>query len=351
MGSDASSIHQQPTSPLVTNSKTFSTGPAHLPASSHTDQQIVSFKPDTSDTNKNLPESRSDSLKLVRQKSCVTEMEKDNNEKLVGSICSKGNVFGKTVKSSFEDSSSIIVIERKGKHCKLIAPSLSSSLTQGKNTECRRCEYKANREATSEPSKGKDILEYSPVNQRKKTYGNSGKNFLGNTKDELITSESSDFFFFCNPGSNPKNPNYLDIRDAIRGSSTTTLSDTSILGIPLNRSFSGLGLENTSSLNPDVGCVSESVAISWPPGVPCAKRLNCLACCTYTELETTLPQIKNIQHAQKVNFKSKFASTSPTLVATPVNKEFSHLKAKKVRPSSVKPNLQVPSSIPIIRAD
>jgi len=190
---------------------------------------------------------------------------------------------GKFMGSSFEDSSSIVVIERMGKNCKLMEPSQSPSCIHRKIKR----KWKVNREASGELSKGKDICEYSPGNQKKLTFGKMG-NFWLNPKDDPRANESFDLFSIGNPV-NLKNPYVSDIHDSGRRSSG--LSEVSGSSRPLNTSSSGKRDINTFVSNSNVHRVSDSVSISWPlraSSDECVKHLHCFNYGTNTSFKERL---------------------------------------------------------------
>jgi len=341
MGNDANSIHQESTSPQVTQSKTLSTVLSCLPES-RTNQHIVSFE---SDTKQNLSKSKSIPVKHSRWWNCVPDTEKDekeDNEKLAKSNSSRGST-GKFTGSSFEDSSSIVPIVRMGKNCKLMAPSMSPSRKHWKITDFEKQhvgkpKWKVNIGAIGERSKAKDISEYSPGNQRKQSYGKIGNYWL-NPKDELRANGSFDLFSIGDPG-NLKNPYVSDFHDSGRRSSA--LSEVSGSSMPFNTSSSG----KRPVSNSNVHRVSDSACASWPLGAPpdeCFKHLNCFNYGKNTGFEGALPQHEYKKQTPWINFTSKFLNNSPSLEVEPGNIEFSNAIVQEVRPHRVEQKLQIPS--------
>lgn len=323
MGNAATATHQQSTSPQLAQSKTFTSPLADLPETTNIDQKRVLFG---SYMEKSLPK------KIFDNRS--TGKNKDDGEKPVKSNSSKESC-------TFEDSSSIVFIDRKGKSCKLKAPSQSPGLT-----------YYIR-------EKGLDISEYSPNRQQRNQV--NGKPVVGDflliTKDDrgqvewYGQSKNDDLFIFGESANYSKYPNYLDCHGIGRISTGTTFSEISGIGRPFEISFS----------HSDAHRPSDSVTISWPQEgnseesvkilscLTCGTHLSCLSCGAYAlERGSQKPEYK--QQTKRVDYTAKYLSNPTYLDVVPRGKQASPSKSKDLS-QKVSSNPQAPLFLKVVNAD
>jgi len=303
MGNETSIIRRE-CKPELTKSKTYISALAHQPKADHTDQRSALFGSETK------PKKKSDSRKCSTAKTLFTDTEKKVGEKIAKSNSSKDSYISKLTESSLEDSSTIIVIERLAKNCKLIAPS------HLQNVEFARASAKnwKKRSPLGERSSSSDQLKTNKSAQSIL----SDFLHLRNDEHELIDlcqhCRSRDFFSIGDSPNIPKYPSFVESSGSGRKSTATTLSDFSGLGRPLNIPLP----------YPDAHFVADSVAISWPQGASredAAKQFNCLTCTKHTVSERGLTQPEYKQQAQRVNFTSKLFCSPALLGVLPVNKQ------------------------------
>jgi len=292
MGNETSSTRRE-SKPQLTNSKTYVSALAHQPKAGHTDQRSALFGSETK------PKKISDSIKCRRAKTFFIDTQKKGGEKIAKSNSPKVSYTSKLYESSFEDSSTIIVIERLAKNCKLIAPS------HLQNVEFARASAKKLKKRRPLGERSSSLGEQSSSNDQLKTYKSAEyvlSDFLHsrNDENELIDiyrhCTSRDFFSIGDSPNFPKHPSFLESSEGGSTFTATTLSDFSGLGRPLSIPLPF----------PDAHCVSDSVAISWPQvaSKDDAKQFNCLTCTIHTVNERGLTQPEYNPEAQRVNFTS-----------------------------------------------
>jgi len=320
MGNDANSIYQKSTKQHLKQPKSYKSNLANLPEITETDQEYVLYG---SGTKKSRPINISNHETRCSLNSFATDSGKDDLEK-----------FGKATPtmesfitiSSFEDSSSMIPIDRNAKNCKLIAPRNSPQHNYLKIPR----EFTANREASFDRSRVIDVWEYSTDRRSQISSKSSIANYWLNTKDDTVSGDFSDCTItggrssFEELAKYRSNSNFLDMHDGGRMSTGTTLSELSFQGRQLNISFS----------RPDARRPSDSIAIAWPQGAPpipetSVQDRNCLTCGTYRNNESGLPKADYKQKSQRVSKTAKFVPRSSLFGVRPVNKKFSRLKTLK----------------------
>jgi len=333
MGNETNSIHQQSTTPTLTQCKTYLAALDHLPQANHSRQRSEPFG---SDIKKSLGIKISDSCKCERSKAFVKSTGKVEGGKLVRSLNtnSSPSILSK-------DSSSIVVIERLAKNCKLIPPSPLQSV------EYARAATRGwtKRRASGERGRGIDVSEYSPSDpQRSQPSAKSIFNdFLLFTNDDMgivdicpHSSRSADRFSFGDTSNYPKYPSFLD-NDGRR------VSELSSSGTPFNISLP----------RSDVHRASDSVAISWPQGAPPEESVmhcrKCLTCAIYNGNEKGLLQPEYKQQGQRVDYTSKLFANSELLGVLSVGKPYSSARTQKLpKQKSTNPKA---SSRKVVNAD
>jgi len=345
MGNEPNSIHQQPTSPELTQSKTFVSGLAHRPKN-HTRPKSVSLGVDTK---KSLAKAITDPRNCCIAKTFVTDAKQKDDGKIGKSNSPMDSLISKLIESSFEDSSSIIAIERLAKNCKLMAPSHLQSVEYAR---AAAREWRAKRKQSEEQKRGIDFQEYSPSDQQRSQPSAKSvlNDFLLFTNDELALDDiyehgkSTDRFSFGDTSNYPKYPSFLD-NDGSK-ISTTPGSELSSSGTPFNISLPRLDCHHPT----------DSVAISWPQGaspeesVKHPKGRKCLTCAIYTGNDKGLMQPEYRQQALRVDFKSKLSTGSDLLGVLPAGKQYSATRNQKL-PKLVKPNPQATSSTKVVTLD
>jgi len=287
MGNETSSVRRR-SKPELTKSKTYVSALRYQPKADHTDQRSALFGSETK------PKKKSDSRKCSTAKTLFTDTEKKVGEKIAKSNSPKDSYISKLTESSFEDSSTIVVIERMPKNCKLIAP---SHLQNVQFARASAKKWKKRRPMRERSSSSDQLKTQKSAQSILSDFFN-----LRNDENELIDiyghCRSRDFFSIGDSPKSPKYPSFLESSDGGRISTATTLSDFSGLGRPLNIPLP----------YPDAHFVSDSVAISWPQGASpedATKEFNCLTCTKHTVNERGLTQPEYKQQAQRVNFTSK----------------------------------------------
>jgi len=346
MGNEADSIHQQTTSPPLARSKTFASNYGILQEDTIDELEEGLF---FSGTKKSFPKYIAGPQKRVFSRTCISDTEIDDSEKVRKSSSSKDSNISKLIESSLDDSSSLIVIDRKAENFKLIAPAQSFKHNYHKKmgySRVARRERRVNRAVSLDRPTKIDCSEYSSLNNRDQTTSESSiVSIWLNTKDEHGGADlhepikSVGRFSFAGSVNYPK----LEIRDGRRMSTGTTLSELSPQGRPIDISFS-----RSSGYR-----ASDSITISWPHRVrneEPAEHRNCLGCGTYTGRERRLSQPECKQLEQRVALKSTFLSGQASLRVGPVKKPVSPRTTQKDT-EVVKASLQVASSPKVIRAD
>jgi len=342
MGNEANTIPEQGTSPQLTRSKRFASNRKHVQKGTVAGGERVVF---WSETKKSLPKYTSYQQKCVNSNTC-SDTEYEDTDKVGKSTSSKDSYINKLIESSFDDSSSVMVIDRRAKNYKLIAPAQSpkhNCLTKMEYSKVAARERRANIVGSCERVKGIDCSEYSCINNRNQISSNSSiVSIWLSTSDEHGTADLykrtkfPDRFSFAESANHPK----LDIPNGRGMSTSTRLSELSIPGRPLDISFSRSSGHRAS----------DSITVSWPRIIRAEdpiQECNCLSCGKY---DTKLSQSEYNQLAQRVNLKSKFLSSSARLRAVPVIKQVSPLITQHV-PEGIKVNSQVPSPSKVIKAD
>jgi len=339
MGNEESSPKQS-TKPKLTQSKTWASALDHLPRAGKAGQKSVLFR---SETKKSTPIIIST---LCSAKTLVADSTKDSYERTTKSMSSKDSYISKLIESSFEDSSSIIVIERL-KNCRLVAPSHLQNVEFAKAAALKWTK----RRLSGERTRGIDVSEYSPSYLLRSQASAQPvlSEFILLTKDEIGLDEickhcrPADRFSFGDTANFPKYPSFLDSSDG-RRISTGTLSDLSCSGTTLNIPFP----------SSDAHRVSDPLAISWPFAASSEdsfKKLNCLSCVTHKLNERGLNQPEyNNQDAKRIDFTSKLFSCPSFLGVLPVKNHYSTTINQKL-PLKVITIPKVPSSINVIKAD
>jgi len=347
MGNEANSIQQQSTASELAQCKTWGSALAHLPKTKY---PCPESEPLGLDMKKSLPKDIIDVRKCEKTKTFVTDIEKEKRVKILNSNSSKDSFISKLV-SSFEDSSSLIVIERLAKNCKLIPPSHLQS------TEYARAAaqgWRTKRRSVDERVGGIDSLEYSPSDQQRRQ--KVAKPVLNDcflfTTDEMGLGDiheynctSADRFSVGDTCNYPTWPSFLD-NDGRTVSGATAMSELS----------SSATAFNISLPRSDVLRVSDTVAISWSLGgstedsVKHLSSQNCLTCAIYAGKEKGLLPPEFNQQAARVDFTSKLYASSELPVVLPGGKTYSASRNKKL-PKRMTANLQVPSSLKVTRAD
>jgi len=331
MGNETSSIFQKLPRPQLTQSKTFTSALAHLPKANHTVQKRVSF---VSDTKKSSPKKLFNSRKRANTLG-TTNSFKYSSEKLGKSNSSRDSCMSKITESSYDDSSSTVVIDRLGKNCKLVGP---SHLHGAENMIAGARDWMTRR-FSGERAKVVNLLEYNPAEKRRnQTNTNSGRgDFLLSTNEELGLDDiyehliSADRFSFGDTVNYPNFPSSMESNEGGKMSTATRSSEVSVTDGPLTIAVS----------RSDVHSTSDSV-----------KHRNCLTCGKYTDFDRGSTQPEHNQQAQEVHFISTFCSSSTLLEVLPVNKQFSVTTRPKVQHRQVTSNTQIPSSsIKVIWAD
>jgi len=336
MGNDANSIHEKSTKQHVKQPKSFKSNLANLPEITETDQEYVLYG---SGTKKSRPINIYNHKICYSLNSCATDSGKDDFEK-----------FGKATPtmesfitiSSFEDSSSMIPIDRNAKNCKLIAPRNSPQHNYLKIPR----EFTANREGTLDRSIVIDLWEYS-TNRRSQI---SSESSIAHYKDDIVSGDFSDCtktggrYSFEESANYRTNSNYFDVHDGGRMSTGTTLSELSLPGRQLNISFS----------RSDARRPSDSIAIAWPQGAPIPETSvqdrNCLTCGTYRNNESGLPKADYKQKSQRVGKTAKNLARSSLFGVRPVNNKFSRPKTQE-GPEWAPAESQAHLSMKVILAD
>jgi len=339
MGNEESSS-QQSTKPKLTQSKTWASALDHLPRAGKAGQKSVLFR---SETKKSTPIKVST---LCCAKTLVSDSKKDGYERLTKSMSSKDSYISKLIESSFEDSSSIIVIERL-KNCKLVAPSHLQNVEFAKAAALKWTK----RRLSGERTRGIDVSEYSPSYQLRSQTSTQPvlSDIILLTNDEIGLGDIRkhyrpvDRFSFGDTANFPKYPSFLDSSEGGR-ISTGTPSDLSFSGTPLNISL----------LCSDAHHVSESVVISWPYAASSEEslmKLNCLSCVKHTLNERGLNQPEySKQDTKRIDFTSKLFSGSSFLGVLPVKNQYSTTINQKL-PMEVTTIPKVSSSLNVIKAD
>jgi len=346
MGNEANSINQQSSAPRLTKPTTFKSDLANLPESTVTDRKRVLF---ASGTKKSLPKAISDRENRGRwstraRDSGKDEMDRLGIEKLGMSNSSKMGMSNSSLSSfnntptTFEDSSSMIVINRTAKNSKLMPPPNSPS-----KNYLQKPRGRSGRDVSAERSKVIDLWEYSSEQRDMISSKSSIGNYWLNPIDDNAScdfnenSKNANRFSFGESANYRSNSNYFG--DG-RISTETRLSELSLPGRQLNISFTRRA--------------SDSITISWPHGAAptgesSVPHWNCLSCGTYTVNDMGLPKPEYKQKPQRTEVKSNFLYGS-ALGVRPLKNKFPHSKTQKVT-ESVKTNVQTPLSIQVIRAD
>jgi len=250
---------------------------------------------------------------------------------------SKDSCISKLIESSFDDSSSILVIERSAKNCRLIAP---SHLEDVRSARAEAVNWTKQR-PWSERTGGIDLSMYSPRYQRRSqaSYQSLLNDIILLTNDEMQLL--NDRFSYGDRANFPKYPSFLDSSESGR-LSIGTLSDLSGAVNPLS----------ISHRRSDAHHVSDPVTISWPHVAStedCVKQLSCLSCVRHTVNERGLTQ-ENKQNRKRIDFTSNVFDGSAFLGVMPVEKQYSTPIDRKL-PLQVATNTKGPSSKNVIKAD
>jgi len=339
MGNDANSINQQSTTPHLTQPKSFKSQLANLPESTVTDQKSVLFP---SGTKKSLPKAISEHKNRGRYNSRGRDSGKDEMERMgiekLGKSNSSKSSFNNTP-TTFEDSSSMIVINRTAKNSKLMPPPNSPH-----SNYLQKPRGRSSRDVSAERPKVIDLWECSSDQRDMISSKSSIGNYWLNPIDDNAScdfnesSKTANRFSFGESANYRSNSNYFG--DG-RISTGTTLSELSLPGRQLNISFTRR--------------TSDSITISWPQGAPSTgepsvPHRNCLSCGTYTVNDMGLPKIEYKQKSQRIDVKSNFLFGSALGVRSLKNKKFPRQKTQKV-PEAMKTNLQTPIPVQVICAD
>lgn len=335
MGIDVNGINQQSTKPHL-QPKSFKSQLANLPESTVTDQKSVIF---AAGTKKSLPQAISDSKNCGKynsrgRDSGKEEIERMGIEKLGRSSSSKSSV--NNTPTSFEDSSSMIVINRTAKNSKLMPPANSPH-----NNYLQKPRGRSSRGVSAErPTKVIDLWECSSDQRDMISSKSSIGNYWLNPIDDNASCDFKDSSQNANRVSFGESANYRSNSNYFgdgRISTGTTLSELSLPGRQLNISFTRRA--------------SDSITISWPhlpvappKGAHSVPHRNCLTCGTYTVNDMGLPKTEYKQKSQRIDVKSNFIYGSALGVRSLKTKKFPRQKTQTV-PESVKTNVQTPLSV------
>jgi len=250
-------------------------------------------------------------------------------------MSSEDSYINKLIESSDQDSSSVIVIERLAKDCKLIEPSQLLNVDFAKAEAVSRTKRRASGEWSTEIS----VSEYSRSYPRRSQ--TSSEPALSATNDEIQKHcIPEDRFSFGNIANFPKYPSLLDSSES--GTlSIGTLSDFSGSSTPLNISVQRL----------DAHHVSDLVTISFPHTASTedsVKQQSCLTCVT-PMVDARVIQLQK-QNGKRIDFTSNLLPRSAFSGMLPLKKQCSTTINQKL-PMQVTTKVNVPSPINVIKAD
>jgi len=321
MGNEESSIEQS-NKLKQTQSNTWASALDHLPRADRAGKRFESVTKD------GWPKKISITRKCGTAKTFVTNTNKDAYERITKSMSSEDSYIDKLIESSDEDSSSVIVIERLAKNCKLIAPSnlLNVDIAEAEAVNGTK------RRDSGEWTTGISVSEYSRSYPRRSQ--TSSEPVFSDTIDEIKKNcIPDDRCFFGNTAGFPIYPSFLNSFESGR-ISIGTLSDFSGSSTPINFSLQ----------RSDAHHVSDAVTVSLPhtaSSEDCKKQLSCLSRVTPMVNERGLTQLHK-QNGKRIDFTSSLFSGSKKQYSTIVNQKL---------PMQVTAKAKVPSAINVIKAD